>query len=109
MIVNAFQLHRVWLLAFFGMMFGMLVIANVLSRGNPGDNMLVPVAIFALFWIVDVVSLVGLAISANRLAKDLGVWKNEFPLPLLYAVGLGAFYSVWLDRKASQSGPSVGD
>ena len=108
MIVNAFQLHRVWLLAFFGAMLGMFVLGNLVSRGNPGHHMLVPAAIFALFWLVAVVSLLGLAISANRLAKELGVWKHEVPLPLLYAVGLGAFYSVWLDRKASQSGPSLG-
>ena len=109
MIVNAFQLHRVWLLAFFGAMLGMFVLSMLISRGSTGDHLLVPIAIFGLFWFAALVSLFGLSVSANRLAKELGVWKNEVPLPLLYALGLGAFYSVWLDRKASQSGPSLGD
>jgi hypothetical protein len=108
-IVNAFQLHRVWLLAFFGAMLGMFVLSMLISRGSPGGHLLVPTAIFVLFWFAALVSLFGLAVSANRLAKELGVWKQEVPLPLLYAVALGAFYSVWLDRKASQSGPSLGD
>jgi hypothetical protein len=108
-IVSAFQLHRVWLLAFLGAMLGMFVLSMLISRGSSADQLLVPTAIFVLFWFVALVSLFGLAVSANRLAKELGVWKHEAPLPLLYAVGLGAFYSVWLDRKASQSGPSLGD
>jgi len=108
-IVNALQLHRVWLLAFFGAMLGMFVLSMLISRGSPGDHLVVPTAIFVLFWFAALVSLFGLSLSANRLAKKLGVWKQVVPLPLLYAFGLGAFYSVWLDRKASHSGLSLGD
>jgi hypothetical protein len=97
------------MVVFFAAMASMYVIAALVGQGNPGNHMLVPLAIFVFFGVVATVSIFGLAISANRLARKLGVWNHDVPLWLLYAAGIGSFYSVWLDRKAKQSSLSPGD
>lgn len=91
------------MLAWFGCVAGIIAITLLLMRAASGNHLLVPVAIFVLFWIVGAGSFFGLAISANRLAKELGVSLRGIPLPLVYATGLGTFFSVWLDKKAKQA------